>query len=165
MVEDIGIVKSVHDISATVIILKSHDRCGTCCSGCDTAKEGLEMEALNPIGAQVGQRVRIAFKPYAYMKGVLFVYGIPMLLFILGAIFGKRLGETHFPQYSSDLVSAAVAFAFLILSYLALQVWSKKAGSGHGSHPVIESIVDDESGTQCSLDNRNFSSNGARVKQ
>lgn len=165
MAEDIGIVKSVHDISATVILQKSGDRCGTCCSGCDTAKEGLEVEALNPIGAQVGQRVRIAFKPYDYMKGVIFVYGLPMLLFILGAVIGKGLGEAHFPQYSSDLVAATVAFALLLLSYLVLQVWSKKADSGHGSHPVIESIIDDDSSTPCSLGNRDFSSNRARVKQ
>jgi sigma-E factor negative regulatory protein RseC len=165
MTEETGIVKSVDGISAIVIIQKSQGGCGTCCSGCDAAKEGLEVEALNPVGAEVGQRVRIAFKPYDYIKGVLLVYGIPMVLFILGAIIGKRLGELYVPQFSSDLVSAASAFAVLALSYLVLQFWSKKASTGKGTHPVIESIIDDNQSTQCNIEHRAFSSNSTRVRR
>jgi sigma-E factor negative regulatory protein RseC len=145
MTEEIGIVKSVEGITAKVIIERTSS-CSSCCTGCQTQDDAhMIMDALNPINAKTGQRVKISLKPMPYLKGVLFVYGLPMILFIVAAMVGKRIGQLYFQEINSDLTAAALAFAMLIISYLFLKAWSTKPRSAQGGHPVIEEIIDEQS--------------------
>lgn len=143
MTEEIGVVKSVEGVSAKVII-ERHSACNSCCSGCESQDDSslMVMDALNAVEAQVGQRVKISFKPIPYLKGVLFVYALPMIVFFAAALIGKKIGELYFPAVNSDLVAAAFSFTMLILSYVLLKVWSTKTQAGQGHHPVIEEIIE-----------------------
>lgn len=143
MSEEIGTVKNVDGITARVVIEK-RGSCDSCCATCESTSEGLEMEALNPIGAKVGQRVKIMMKPHSYLRGVLMVYGIPMVLFILAAVIGKHLGELYFKAYNSDLISALAAFSTLLITYIAIKFLSLRTHSKKAEHPVIDEILEDE---------------------
>ena len=142
MTEEIGVVKSVEGVSAKVLI-ERHSSCSSCCTGCESQDDStMVMDALNAVEAQVGQRVKIAFKPIPYLKGVLLIYGLPMIIFFAAALIGKKIGEMYIPAVNSDLIAAAFSFTILILSYVVLKLWSTKTKAGQGHHPVIEEIIE-----------------------
>jgi sigma-E factor negative regulatory protein RseC len=142
MIEEVGVVTKVEGVTAKVAVEKR----GTCegCTAkgaCETKGESMEIEALNIIQAKVGQTVRISIKPQTYLKGTMLVYGLPLILFIAGAIGGKNAGEEYFKDINSDIIAAIGGFGALILSFFGVKVWAKKTESKTEYKPVIEEIV------------------------
>ncbi|MBI4848041.1 MAG: SoxR reducing system RseC family protein [Nitrospirae bacterium] len=142
MIEETGIVSKTDGNIAKVLV---HRRSG--CEGCaaqgacEPSDAGMEIEALNPVNAKVGQTVRISMNPKLYLKGSLLVYGIPLTALIGGAIIGKNLGERFMGSSNSDLVAAVAGFSSLILSFIAIKLWSRNAETKAEYKPVIEEII------------------------
>lgn len=142
MIEEVGIVTKVDGITAKVIVKKRGSCDGCTAKGiCETKGDSMEIEALNSAQAHVGQTVKISIKPQAYLKGTMFVYGLPLVFFIAGAIAGKNAGEAYFSEMNSDLVAALCGFGALIISLAGVKVWAKKVESKTEQKPVIEEIV------------------------
>ena len=141
MIEEIGIVKSIEGVTATVDVPRK-SACEGCTAGaCKIEDQFMEIEALNQIGAKVGQKVRVSVQPYVYMKGSLIVYGIPALGLVIGAVFGKEVMGRFFTHSDPDVLSAVFGFAFFIMSFFIVKVWSNIAGRKTESKPVIEEIL------------------------
>ena len=143
MIEEIGIVTKADGIVANVIVQR-RSACDGCKvqGACKPSDEGMEIEALNPVQAKEGQKVKISIKPQAYLKGTIVIYGIPLLAFMAGVILGKNIGESYFKQMDSDIVSFISGFAALIISFLVVKAWSKKAETKTEFTPVIEEILE-----------------------
>jgi len=142
MIEEVGTVTRVEGIMASVAV-KKKSSCEGCTAGgaCKTTSEGAEIEALNPLHAQVGQTVKLAIKPYTYLKGTMLVYGIPVVALIGGAILGKNFAETYLEKINSDLIAAIAGFASLIVSLIGIKIWSKNIDTKTEYKPVIEEIL------------------------
>jgi positive regulator of sigma E activity len=141
VIEEIGIVKSVEGMTAVVSVPKK-SACEGCTLGtCTTQEKSMEIEAWNEAGAVAGQRVRVAIKSYAYMKGAMIVYGLPAVGLVAGAIFGKELMGKVFPASDPDVLSAVFGFAACILSFVIVKIWANKAGKKTESRPVVEEIL------------------------
>lgn len=80
---------------AQIIHVRQSACSGDChkCSGCGAAKETMIMEVDNPIGAQVGDLVRIESDTRHVMAAVGVFYVLPMVLFFLGYALGAALGD------------------------------------------------------------------------
>ncbi len=142
MIEEIGIVMKTEGETARVSVQK-RGACEGCTAkgACESTSEGMEIEALNPVNAKEGQTVKVLLQAEAYLKGSMIVYGLPLVLFIAGAIVGKNIGEVYFLNTSSDLVAAICGFASLIVSLIGVKVWSGKLESKAESKPYIGEIV------------------------
>ena len=142
MIEEIGVVTKVEGVTAKVAVEK-RGACDGCTAkgACETKGEIMEIEALNIAWAKEGQTVRISIKPQTYLKGTMLVYGLPLILFIAGAIAGKNAGEEYFKDTNSDIIAAIGGFGALILSFLGAKVWAQKTESKTEYKPVIEEIV------------------------
>lgn len=134
---------------ATVLVQKK-SACEGCAGqgACHATPEGMEIRALNPVHAVTGQKVKVIMDSGAYLKGSLMVYGLPLLLFIIGALAGKKFGEAWFPEINSDLAAALTAFASLVLSLAGVRVWSRRAGTAADYQPVIERVVSETERTE-----------------
>jgi sigma-E factor negative regulatory protein RseC len=142
MIEETGIVKSVDGMMARILIERKGPCDGCAVRGiCQTTDEGMEIDALNPIQAKVGQTVKVSMKAQTYLKGTLLVYGMPLVVFIAGIIIGKDIGEKYFKSIDSDLISLLVGFSGFILSFLIVKLWSKTIETKKEYKPVIEEIV------------------------
>lgn len=142
MIEETGIVTKVDGIIAKIIVQRRGVCEGCAARGvCDPSDEGMEIEALNPVQAKIGQKVKVAIKPQTYLKGTIFVYGFPLLAFIAGIIIGKNIGEAYFKEIDSDVVSIISGFVALITSFLIVRSWSKKAETKIEYKPIIEEIL------------------------
>jgi sigma-E factor negative regulatory protein RseC len=143
MIDEIGVVTKVDGATAKVIVQKRGACEGCSVRGvCEPSEDGMEIEALNPLQAREGQKVKISIKPQVYLKGAIFVYGIPLMAFIAGVIAGKNIGRTYFKDMNSDIISAISGFTALAVSFLFIKAWSKKAGTKTDDKPVIEEIIE-----------------------
>jgi positive regulator of sigma E activity len=141
--EEVGVVKKVIG-SKAVVIVERQSGCGSCPGGsvCKNMGDGESaIEAVNQANAQPGDTVRIVFKPYTYIKGVVFVYGIPALMLIIGAVIGKEYISKMLPGTEPELVSAISGFGLFILSFLVMRFILKRSEEKKEYMPVIESIV------------------------
>ena len=89
--EQIVRVKRVHsDGTATVVHVRQSACSGDChkCSGCGAATEQIQLEAINEIGAQPGEFVKIESASAPVLKAAAVMYMVPLLLFFLGYLIG-----------------------------------------------------------------------------
>ncbi len=128
MIEETGVVTVTEGITARVKVQKRGACEGCTATGvCETSDDGMEINALNPVQAKVGQTVKVNIKPQSYLMGTMMVYGFPMIALIAGAIIGKNIGEKYFSGFDSDIIAAFLGFASLFITFLFVKNWSRKA--------------------------------------
>jgi sigma-E factor negative regulatory protein RseC len=141
-VEEIGFVRSLEGITAMVAV-PTKSGCEGCSLGvCTPEEQFMIIEALNPLKARVGQKVRVAMKSYTYLRGSMIIYGIPALALIGGAVIGKEFFSHYLKRYDPDVVSAAFGFGAFIFSFVIIKLWSGKLSKKAESKPVIEEILE-----------------------
>lgn len=140
--EEIGVVKSINGAMATVSV-ERRSACEQCAAGCKITGSGAEIEAVNRARAEVGQKVRVELKPYAYLKGSIIVYGLPALALIIGAVAGKEVFSGLFPAIDPDTLSAIFGFGAFIISFVLIKFWSVRAEKKTELKPVIEEILEE----------------------
>ena len=139
--DEIGVVKDTHGIFATVVVARK-SACSDCKAGCHVTEAGAEIEAVNAARASAGQRVRVAMKPYTYLKGSLLVYGVPALALIIGAVAGKEVMSSFFPGADPDILSAICGFGAFLLSFVGVKLWSSRLEKKVDFKPVVEEILE-----------------------
>lgn len=139
--EEVGVIKSVEGLVAKVSVPRKSACEGCTVDTCKPAEQSMEIEALNPVKAQIGQKVRVVMKPYTYLKGSMIVYGVPAIALIIGAILGKEVFSHYFKQIDSDIISAIFGFGAFVISFIAIKLWSKKLEKKVEYKPVIEEII------------------------
>ncbi len=140
--EETGIVKEIIGPKA-IVTVQRQSGCDSCPGGsiCKLTGNEAEIEAINEAKARAGDTVRIAFKPYTYLKGTIFIYGIPSIMLIIGAIIGKEYLSRFLPNMDSDIVSAIGGFGLFVMSFLFMKVWMKRYEGKKEYMPVIEEII------------------------
>lgn len=139
--DEIGIVKNLSGAIA-IVSVERKSACDTCKAGCKVTDSGAEIEAINEARAAVGQKVRVAMKPYLYLKGSVIVYGIPALALIIGAVIGKEFLSGFFKNTDSDIVSAISGFALFALSFIIVKLWSSSLEKKTEYKAVIAEILE-----------------------
>ena len=94
--EQIVRVKYTHgDGTATVAHMRQSACSGDChkCSGCGAAAEQILLKAVNPIGAEVGDFVKIESASGPVLKAAAMLYMLPLLLFFAGYLIGMVLWD------------------------------------------------------------------------
>ena len=141
--QETGIVREVVGHKAIVAVQKQSG-CESCPGGsvCKTlgGGEGL-VDALNEAGAQVGDTVKISFKPYTYLKGSIIVYGLPALMLVIGAVIGKEYLPNIITGIDPDIASAIGGFGLFILSFFVMKILSNRFEAKKEYMPVIERII------------------------
>ena len=88
-------VREVHnDGTAAVVHIRESACSGDChkCSGCGAAKETVLFTADNPIGAAVGDFVKVESSTAPVLKAAMVLYVLPLVLFFVGYWLGTLPG-------------------------------------------------------------------------
>lgn len=126
------------------VMVQRKNACEHCTAGtCHITDDGAEIEGLNMVHAEVGQRVRVVMRPYTYLKGTLMVYGLPAIMLMVGAVVGKEFFAGMLGSLDPDLVSAIFAFGFFGLSFLLIKLWTMGFDKKPENRPVIEEVIPD----------------------
>lgn len=142
--EEVGIVREIKGAMAVVSVQRQATGCDKCPAGSVCKSSGPDenvVEALNSADARVGDTVKIAFRPYTYLKGASLVYGVPALMLVVGAVIGKEYLSRILPAIDPDLASAIGGFGLFLLSFLAIRLFAKHIEGKKEYIPIIEKVI------------------------
>lgn len=91
--------------------------CGSCAQAKACATIGSKMKIIlvnNPINAQVGDWVKIELKEKARTTSILLVFGLPILLLLIGVITGEVIG--------GDKLAAFLGGGGLIVAFIIVKI-------------------------------------------
>jgi sigma-E factor negative regulatory protein RseC len=123
MITEEGIVTQIKDRERAWVKAEKNSTCKGCTAHgfCEAAKQG-EVEAVNILGAEVGDTVVLGFESASLIKVSLLLYIFPVAAMIIGAVIGVFLAD-DFGVSESDL-SAVFAFLSLAISFLCIRLVS-----------------------------------------
>jgi sigma-E factor negative regulatory protein RseC len=99
------------------------------CASIGSGQE-MELEADNPVNAQVGDRVTVSLPAGKLITASFLLYVFPIILMIAGALLGEHLAEQY--QIDSSMLSAGFGFLFFIVAFGLIKlkdIQAKKTGS------------------------------------
>lgn len=143
MIEDIGKVVKITGDKAFIEVERS-SACAQC--GLQEVEEiaaggKVIFEAINMARANIGDRVKVRVESLAYMKASAFIYGIPVLLLIIGAMLGVYLAEKL--NKSSENMSVLFGICGLIIGIVVLFLFRKR-GARKEYLPVIVEVLKED---------------------
>lgn len=140
MVEEIGTVKSIEGMMATVEVVKK-SMCEGCSASCREEDQRMEIDALNQVGAKVGQTVRVSVEALSYLKGTIIVYGLPALALVLGAVIGRNVISKLIPGSDPEMLSGVFGIGSFAVTFVAVKVWTTAVSKRPKARPVIAEIL------------------------
>ncbi len=109
-------------------------KCGMAAMGlCRPGGTGMVLRAENPLGAEVGQKVRVDIREAARARGYLLAYIMPLVAFVGGGLMGMYLGGQG--------LSALLAFVSMMLT--ALVTYSRIRTMDRNERLYISRILHD----------------------
>ena len=142
MATEKGVVVKIDATTAWITTTKT-SACEGCAakSSCTVLGGGKEMEveAINDIGARVGQNVVVHFQTSPLLKATFLLYVLPILFLILGAF----LGDQAAPHFAMDSSTGAVivGLAFFGVSILFVKSKGNKLAQKDAYRPKIVRIL------------------------
>jgi len=142
MIEDIGKVVKIDSDKAYVEVERS-SACASC--GLQEAEElaaggKVVFGAYNIAEATIGDRVRVQVRTGVYVKASLYMYGIPVLFLVIGAIAGAYAAAIL--KRSSDTMSALFAMGGLVVGFIVVFLFRKR-GNKTEYMPVVVEVIQD----------------------
>ena len=147
MIEEIGTVVELKGKHTVLVMCKKSSLCENCasegnCTIGDDSRTRL-IEVGNPIGAQVGDRVRIVTSTQSFLTSSFLLYIVPLIALVAGAIAGKLVGENMSTGLDPNILSAIFGVFFMIGSFVILRVGSKALNSEDYRPKVVEVLQED----------------------
>jgi len=138
MATEEGIVTKINKTAATIRTTRKtacescHERHG--CINISDSRE-MELEADNPINAQVGDRVIISLQTGHLLRLTFLLYIFPILLMIIGALLGNHIAVIY--HADSSLLSVGFGFLFFFIAFGFVKLQDMRARKTGRYRPVI----------------------------
>ena len=129
-----GIVKESKDGIATIVISNS-DNCEECtaklyCKPGNSNERSLTVK--DTFGVVVGDKVRVSIKGSQILRVSFLIYGISLILILVGLFFGMQFFQIHKELFSTLFAVGLVSIYILIILFI-----DKKRNSRLQSYPEI----------------------------
>jgi sigma-E factor negative regulatory protein RseC len=147
MIEEIGTVIELKSRLNAVVMCQKSSLCENCatnghCTLGDDDKTRL-IEVLNPLGATVGEQVRIATTTKSFLQSSFLLYIVPLIALVIGAIVGKLVGDNVETGLDPNLLSAVFGVFFMIGSFVLLRVGTSALLQENYMPKIVEILRDD----------------------
>jgi sigma-E factor negative regulatory protein RseC len=147
MIEEIGTVIELKSRLNAVVMCQKSSLCencatdGNCVLGDDDKTRLIEVQ--NPLGATVGEQVRIATTTKSFLQSSFLLYIVPLIALVIGAIVGKLVGENLAVGLKPDLLSAVFGVFFMIGSFVILRVGTSALLKENYMPKIVEILRED----------------------
>jgi sigma-E factor negative regulatory protein RseC len=142
MATEEGIVIKTDSRATWVKTVKSGNCAGCSARGsCHAMGSGHEMEVkvINDAGAKVGDRIVLSFKTSSLLKATFLLYVFPILLLIVGAVFGQAMASKV--DFNPSALSAIMGFSFFFAALLIIKTTANKLAKKNEYRPKIIKIL------------------------
>ncbi|GAB6081989.1 hypothetical protein JCM30471_09030 [Desulfuromonas carbonis] len=147
MIEEVGSVVELKGKGIATVLCEKQSFCSHCASmeSCQVGSDGRSrmVEALNLLGARVGDRVKLATSSRTFLQSSFILYIVPLLFLLLGAMSGKFLGGYLAIPPDPDLLAAIIGIAFLCGSFVLIRVGSRAIPRDLTMPRVVEILQED----------------------
>lgn len=121
-------------------------RANEACDGCEACGHGTNdseqhLEALNSVGADVGDTVEFDMEISSLLSAAFIAYTIPLLTMVGGIYLSLILFRSWGMEGLSELFATLVGFVTLFLTYVIIRKWDPKMRESKRFSAVITRIV------------------------
>ncbi len=142
MATEEGIVIGLDAYTAMVKTKKS-ESCEGCASrtSCNVMGGGndMEVEAINEVQAQVGDRVVLNFETTSLLKATFFLYVFPIIFMFAGALTGQKAALAL--NVNESGLSVIFGFLFFLVSIVIVKIKGNKMAKQNRYRPKIVRIT------------------------
>ena len=126
--EERGIIVKVTGRKALIKAARTGacENCASKKSCASTNQDETCIEAVNDVGAGVGDSVIFTAGEISVMKAGVLLYIVPVLSFIAGVVLGKIVADNFLPGANADLLTGITGVVFLAFAFLALKLYNRK---------------------------------------
>jgi len=129
MIEELGTIVELESKAVAAVLCKKSTLCENCASAglCQMGDDSRSMlvEALNPLGAQIGDRVRLVTSTRSFLQSSFILYIVPLIALIIGAVAGQQIGLSGMVGIDPNLLAALIGTACLVGSFLFIRFASR----------------------------------------
>jgi sigma-E factor negative regulatory protein RseC len=142
MATEQGIVLRIDSQMAWVKTVRS-SACEDCsakgsCHAMGSSRD-MEVKALNPTGARVGDRVVLSYETASFLKASFLIYVFPIILLIVGAALGQMLAPVV--DLTPSVLSVLLGFAFFFSALVIVKVRANKMAKKNAYQPKVIKIL------------------------
>lgn len=141
-----GQVLRVKDNMAEIRV-KKHSSCKNCgCCGILSDIEGQEvtLEVENPVGARVGQIVRISAEAKRVILASLVIYVFPVIALVVAMYFTQEAAFTMGYGESAEILGIGGGLGAMVLAFFLIRLLDRKVSQSQEFKPVITEVVPEE---------------------
>ena len=133
MLEERARVVAVHNARATVE-LEPSGHCGGCAMAalCGERKYRFELDAVP--GLEPGQTVVVALDRSGSLRGILLLFGLPLVGLVSGVLLGQSYPIFHL---SPEVSSVVLALMFVAVAAVVALIYEKKVAAKNAPQPTI----------------------------
>ncbi|GMR05124.1 MAG: SoxR reducing system RseC family protein [Thermodesulfobacteriota bacterium] len=127
-----------------MVKIQKASSCDSCASkkACKPVGESdMLIEVENTVGAKVGQQVIFTVGSGSMFKAGVLFYLVPLLSFIAGVVLGQTVATKIFPNENADLLAGVFGVILLVLSFVALKLYSRHLEKDPSFRPHILRVV------------------------
>lgn len=147
MMEETGIIVEIKVPGIATVLCRRGSMCDHCASAdacrLGNDKESMLVDAMNPLGAEVGQRVKVAVSTKGFLKSSFLLYIVPLIALVIGGALGQVLGNRLVTGPDPNLLAALLGSSFLVVSLLLIK-FAARALSKESYMPQIIAIIEEE---------------------
>ena len=147
MIEEVGTIVELKSKAVAAVLCKKSALCEHCASAglCHMGDDNRSMvvEAFNPLGAEVGDRVRLVTTTRSFLQSSFILYIVPLIGLVVGGALGEIIGLNLPVGIDPDLLAAIVGTVFLVGTFLLIRVGSR-AIPRESYMPRITEIIGEE---------------------
>ncbi len=147
MIEEVGTVVELKGKRTAMVLCEKSSFCNSCASSgaCNLGDDSRSrtVEAHNLIGAEVGDKVKVAADTKTFLQSSFLLYIVPLVALVIGAIVGSTLGVMFDFGIDPNLLSAIFGVFFLIGSFLVIRVGSNALQADQFMPKIIAVLQND----------------------
>ncbi|MBU3215448.1 SoxR reducing system RseC family protein [Clostridium estertheticum] len=131
--EEEGIIIEISKDNIAKVKVGRHNECKNC--GACPGDNSVVIEAKNPIGAKIGQRIAFEMKDTNMLMAAFVVYILPLVLVVIGVIVGQVIAKKF--GYSVRGFQIGGGIITFVLSIINIKHFEKYAHNNDKMQPVI----------------------------
>ena len=135
--EEEGLIIEISDNNIAKVKVGRHNECKNC--GACPGDNSLVIEAKNPIGAKVGQRISFQMKDTNMLMAAFVVYIVPLIAVVIGVLVGQIIAKKF--GYSVRGFQIGGGIITFILSLINIKKFDKFAHNNDKMQPVITQVI------------------------
>ncbi len=129
MIVEYGTIVELKEQQIAVVLCQKQSACQHCpsSSACQIGDDDNSMlvESFNPIGAEVGDRVKVETTTKHFLQSSFVLYILPVVGLLIGAISGQFIAENTQIAIEPQLLAALIGVAFMVGTFLSIRVGTR----------------------------------------